>query len=203
MNEFELELEAALGGTEADTSMPIKDQVERGHVALGEDQATQWGAQLNAARRKAREVAEAHSAAVERLNAVTNARLEALAVQEAWLEEALQVYHEVKLAEDPEGYKTIILPTVTLKSGTWGGDVWTWEDSAFEPWAVENLPGAVEYPAPKVKKADAKKLIKEGTLRISDGKVVLKDGTAVPGLTVTARDRQFKATTAESESKKD
>lgn len=191
MDDFEAELEAALANGEADTTRSVMGLVDEG-LSLDSDQATQWGAQLNAARRKRAEVRAAYDAAVKRLTAVTEARIAKLDEQEAWLEEALQVYHEVMLAVDEEGYKTIVLPTVTLKSGTWGGDVWTYSETEFEPWVIDNLPGAVEYPPPKVKKADAKKLIKEATVRVSDGRVVLKDGTAVPGLTVTPRDRQFK-----------
>lgn len=201
MNEFEEELEAALGGEPADISKPPRLAIEEG-IVLDSDQATQWGAQLEAARRKAREVSAAHEAAVARLEAVTEKRLANLAEQEAWLEEALQVYHEVMIAADPEGNLTIVLPTVTLKSGTWGGDIWSWDDAAFDAWAIANLPGAVEYPLPKVKKNDAKALIKKATLRVSDGKVILKDGTAVPGLTVTERERGFKVNTASTEKPK-
>jgi len=185
------ELEAALIGPEPDMSIPAHEQ----EIPLDADQATRWLAQLDSVRRKRHEVTVAFGAAVKRMKDVVDARVGNLDEQEAWLEEALAVYHEIMLAEDPEGAKTITLPTGTLKSGTWGGDVWTWTEEAFEPWAMENLPGAVEYPPPKVSKTTAKKLIKEATVRVSDGVVQLADGTTVPGLTVAERARQYKAVT--------
>lgn len=185
------ELEAALMGQEPDFSRAPAAQ----ELALDADQATQWLAQLNSIRRKRHEVRGAFQAAVDRMKVVVDERVSNLNEEEAWIEEALSIYHEMMLVDDPEGSKTITLPTGTLKSGTWGGDVWSWDDDKFDAWAMENLPGAVEYPEPKIKKGDAKKLIKEATLRISDGVVVLADGTAVPGLTVKERERQYKAVT--------
>lgn len=199
---FEEELQAALIGDEPDfRGTPSADT-----LALDSDQATRWMAQLDSIRCKRTEITAARDAAVARLDKLTNARKATLAEQEAWIEEALAIFHQVMLANDPEGAMTIVLPTGVLKSGTWGGDVWTYEDEdKFEAWVMDRLPGAVDYPAPKVQKGVAKKLIQEGTLRISDDVVVLTDGSTVPGLKVTKRERSFKAvdnTTIEIEAAK-
>lgn len=185
------ELEEALAGDEPDYSV----KPEAGTLVLDSDQATQWLSRLDSVRRKRQEIKDARAAAIARLDKVTVPRVANLDEQEAWLEEALTIFHEIMLAADPEGAKTIVLPTGTLKSGTWGGDIWTWDESVFDAWAMENLPGAVEYPAPKILRAEAKKLIKAATVRVSDDKVVLADASTVPGLTVTERERSFKAVT--------
>lgn len=185
------ELEAALAGEEPDFTVPPTADA----LVLDSDQATQWLARLDSVRRKRQEVKDAMAAAVDRMKVVAAARKANLDEQEAWLEEALSIYHTIMLELDPEGAKTIILPTGTLKSGTWGGDIWTYDDATFDAWAIENLPGAVEYPAPKVDKGTAKKLINDSKVRVSDDLVQLPDGTTVPGLTVTERPRAFKAKT--------
>lgn len=189
------ELEAALAGEEPDFSVPPTADA----LVLDSDQATQWLARLDSVRRKRQEIKDAKAAAVKRLDAVTNDRVANLTEQEAWLEEALTIFHQVMLAADPEGAMTIILPTGTLKSGVWGGkEIWNYDDALFNAWAIENLPGAVEYPDPKVSKDAAKKLIKDAKIRVSDGVVLVSDGKEefpVVGLTITERERAFKAVT--------
>ena len=75
-------------------------------------------------------------------------------------------------------------------------DQWVIEDDkAFTEWAVVNLTEAVTHPDPVVNKTDAKKAIKARAQRYSDQRVILEDGTAVPGLRFieadATKDRNF------------
>lgn len=191
MEDFNIadELAKAIMGTPLEVGTPVEELV------LSHDQATEWLAQLESVRQRHREVVEAQAYVVAKMDEVTKPRLRALEEEEAALCEALGIFHEMMVEVDKEHNLTIPLPTGTLKSGTWGGDIWEYDDAAFEPWAMENLPGAVEFPEPKVLKGPAEKLIKEATLRVSDGVVVLADGSPVPGLTIKERPRAYKAVT--------
>jgi hypothetical protein len=156
-----------------------------------DDQATMWLAEKANVERKLADLNAAHASAVARLEAFTVPRRGNLAQHIGWLDEALEMYHRVKIAEGPEGNITIVLPTGVLKSGTWGGDKWVVTDqAAYDAWILANLPGAVEPQPPKIKHGEAKKLLKDA--QVSDGRVMLKDGTVVPGLTIEKAERQFK-----------
>lgn len=178
-------IEDAIMDGGSDTSLRPED------YPLDADQATKWLAELNMVRRKRAEVNAAVKAAVERINKAVADRITQLNSDEAFLEECLEVYHKVRLAEDPEGAKTLTYPTGTLKARK-QPDSWEHDDKTFEKWAVVNMPGVVSY-VPKVAWGEAKKSFAKS--RISDGKVCLTDGTVVPGVTVRPGAKKFTAET--------
>ena len=183
------ELESAIIGGGIDTETPLDEQ----EIDYSSDQATQWLAELALVRRKKKEVADAHAALLARVKATVDARNVTLTDHENLLEEVLTVYHEMRLVEDPDGCKTIVLPTGTLSSRM-GTRTWVYQnEDDFEAWAVENVPAAVTYPEPKVSKAEVKKVVKDA--KISDGRIMLADGTTVPGVLVLDAERSFKVKT--------
>jgi hypothetical protein len=156
------------------------------------DQANRWLAELDNVRTKRAEVEAAFNAAVARMRDVVDRRLANLDQHEEVLLEALEVYHQMKLAEDPDGAKTIVYPCGTLVSRM-GQPSYDVDTDIFDAWALQNLPGAVEHPEPKVSWSAAKKLLKDA--RVSDGRICLTDGTVVPGVVVHDAERTFKAKT--------
>lgn len=191
MEDFDIaaELRQAIMGAPLEPGTPVEELV------LNHDQATEWLAQLDSVRARRQEVVDSQAYVVAKMNEVTKPRIAALDAEEAILEEALGIFHSMMVDVDKEHNLTIPLPTGVLKSGTWGGDIWEYDEVAFQPWAMEHLPGAVDLPEPKILKGPAEKLIKEATLRVSDGVVQLADGTTVPGLKIKERPRSYKAVT--------
>jgi len=166
-------------------------------TGLDLDQVTQWVAQVDQVRRKRAEYQAAHQAAVQRLNGRLQERLSALDAQEEWLEEALTVYHKTVIANDPRAL-TIHTPAGTLKS-TKGQPKYDYADeAALVAWALENAPEIVDVPPapePRVPKNNLKKLLKEQGAKISDGTLVLDDGTAVPGVKAEKARRNYNVIT--------
>lgn len=196
LSDFNATLAEALAGDEPNYEVsPVSP--------LDPDQVTQWLARVENVRRRKADVEASFKAATDRLRLATDTELDRLDQQDEWLCEALEMYHRVRLAEDEEGNKTIPLPTGVLKSGKWGGDTWTFANDEFVAWAEQNLPGAVEAQPMKLKKAEAKKLLKDAIEIDSDGKVVtddeghpvLADGTVVQALTITPATTSFKVVT--------
>jgi hypothetical protein len=181
---FQDELQAALMGEGPDTDAPPG--------ALDASEATRYLAQLDHLNRKETEMRRAYDEAVERMRSHMAARLAETERTRAWLEEALVVWHEAQLALDPEGSKTITLPTGTLVSRM-GQASWVVEDEeALKAWALEHCPTAVTFapaPPPRLGKAELKRELKG--LRTSDGRVMVGDGTTVPGLRVDPPERKF------------
>jgi len=176
--------EEALAGSEA----------TQGEVPLDLDQATQWVAQVKAIRGRKAEYQAAHAAAVSRLNAKLNEVCFNLDTQEEWMTDALEMYHRTVLANDAERI-TIQTPAGTLKSNK-GQPKWVYEDeAAFEEWAFANIPTVVTPHPDTINKTKVKAALKDATF--SDGVVVLKDGTAVPGLKVLPAERGFSIVTDE------
>lgn len=177
------ELDAAVGGE------PLDETPAEG-TPLTSDQATQWLAQLGSIERQRGDINSALVAAISRLQGAASKRLAELDEQELILRESLEIYHQMKIAEDPT-LLTIVLPTGTLPSKM-GQPKWVYEDEgAFEEWALESLPDAITLPKPKLNKNDAKKLLKDK--RVSDGRILLGDGTVVPGVKVIDPVRGFDA----------
>lgn len=186
MTDFLTDLTSAIVGDLPDTDS------EEVRAPLDSVEATAWMANVENIRRQKDEINEARAEMIRRINETTNARLANLDEQEEWFLEALAMFHQVKLAENPDANKTLVLPMGSMPSRKLP-DRWVFDDATFDAWAIENLPGAVEYPPPKVKHQDAKKLLKDG--RISDGRVILADGTAVPGLEIVTGERKFDVVT--------
>jgi len=182
---FQDELEAALAGEDPEWDSPPT-------ATPSTDQANQWLARVAQINRQEDEIQEAFDAAVNRMRVATNARLTDLHRQRGWFTEALEVYHDTQLRLDPEGSKTIPLPCGTLVSrmgqATW--DVEN-EDSLME-WCRQDLPSAIKVPVPAEDRLDKAALKRElkGS-RVSDGRVMLGDGTVVPGLFVHPAQRNF------------
>lgn len=195
-NDFEAALAEALAGDEPSYEVsPV--------APLDPDQVTQWVARVENVRKRKADVKAAYEAAAARIKAAHDAEIARLTQQDEWLCEALEMYHRVRLAEDEEGNKTIPLPTGVLKAGKWGGDTWTFSEDEFVAWALVHLPGAVEPQPFKLKKTDAKKLLKEAFDTDEDGNIstdegghpILADGTVVPALTITPAQTKFKIVT--------
>lgn len=190
MSDFHAELEAALRGDDPDFTA---DPALAGST-LDATQATAWLASVEHIRRQRVELTEAYNEMVRRMKVRLDERLANLDTEEGFFTEALAVYHAMKVAEDQERNKTMTLPTGVLKSGTWGGDKWiVTDEAAYDAWILVNLPGAVTYPEPQIKRGEAKKLLKDA--RITDGRVQLSDGTVVPGLEIKTAERQYKVMT--------
>lgn len=174
------DLMSALEGDEVTAPIPDPD-------AATIDMVDEWVAQVNRLNAQEAEYVEAHKSAVAKLTARKADRLAAIAEQRSYLEDALETYHRARLAQDPES-RTIPTPSGVLKS-TKQQDEWIIEDTeAFTEWAVIGIPTAVTLADPVVNRAKAKKAIAELAERFSDERVLLKDGTAIPGLRVIVKD---------------
>lgn len=157
------------------------------------DHVTEWVAQVVRLQKRKDEYEAAHKAAVAKLGARLAERNAALDEQIAWLMDALSTYHRVVLANDPDA-KTIHTPAGTIKSRKAQDRFVVEDEDAFKTWATAAFPAAVEFPAPKVKLVEAKKLMKNG--RISDQRLIV-DGETIPGVRViqaTEDDRKFSVT---------
>jgi hypothetical protein len=179
------------------------DFTEKPSAPLDLDQATQWVAKVARARRLREEYVAAHQAAVARLNARLNERVEALAQQEEWYGEALAMFHKTAIAVDPEAL-TIPTPAGTLKSTKTQPKWEFFDEAAFTAWALENAPEVIAEPppppAPKVVKTEVKKALKadaEKALKVAgtSDAVLTHDGAPVPGLRVLPAGRNFKIVT--------
>ena len=178
------EFESAIAGDAPDTDGEPT-------APLDLDQATQWVAQVDRIRRLREEYQQAHAAAVARLNARLNARVSALAEQEEWYAEALEMFHRTVLASDSEAL-TIPTPAGTLKSRKGQPTFSYTDDEALLAWAMENANDAVDFPPtpdPRLNKTKFKKAVKEA--KVSDGVIITDDGEAVPGVTVADPERKF------------
>ena len=196
MTDIASDFEDALAGDQPDfESKPT--------APLDLDQATQWVAQVARARRLRDEYEEAHRAAVARLNARLDERVEALNQQEEWYAEALEMFHRTAIAVDDKAL-TIPTPAGTLKS-TKTQPVWEfYDEAAFTAWALENLPEVIaplpEPPEPKVAKNAVKKALKddaEAVIKLAgtSDAVLTHEEAPVPGLRVLPPGRNYKIIT--------
>lgn len=149
-------------------------------------------AQVKAIRARLTEYEEAHVAARNRLNAKMEEIRSNLETQEEWILDALEMYHRTVLAND-DTRVTIPTPAGTLKSNA-GRNKWVYEDdAAFQAWVMTNVPSAVVAHEETIDKNKAKAGLKDAT--ISDGVLVLKDGTTVPGVKIVPPERTFSVVT--------
>lgn len=96
------------------------------------------------------------------------------------LREALRLWHQGRLAENPRAI-TIHLPGGTLASQE-AQDKWDWDDGLFAKWADENLPNVLVPQPAKVNHAEARKAL---NVKAVKGQAITPDGEVVPGLTIT------------------
>jgi hypothetical protein len=188
--DIENEFDDALAGPPPDTTQPPQP-------ANSLDQATQWVAAIARIRRQRQQYIEAHNAAIARLDQRLQQHLQTLQQQENWYTEALEMYHRMILANDPDA-KTIHTPAGTLKSVA-TQPVWEIDDEqAYTAWAAQHLPETLiqpPQPPPKPSKTEIKKTLKtiaNQALQNTTGKTRLTyNGQTIPGLTVTPATRKF------------
>lgn len=96
------------------------------------------------------------------------------------LQEALRLWHQGRLAENPRAI-TIHLPGGTLASSE-AQDKWEWDDATFAKWAAENLPAALVPQPDKVSHTEARKAL---NVKAVKGQAITPEGEVVPGLTIT------------------
>lgn len=118
-----------------------------------------------------------------------------------WLETALRLYHQMELARDPKGAKTINLPDGELKS-TATQPSWEYTDpAAFLAWCLENRPDLVRQPDPPPPEIDKQAVKAALVVQPPDPKaapilgVDPKTQEVPPGLTVLPAGRNYKAVT--------
>ena len=200
MNPDELLEDALAGEMEPDIDSPPT-------APLDLTQATSWVAHLARVRRQREEWDVAYQAAMQRLqerNRVEQARLDRW---EAWLEEALEMFHRTVLANDPDAL-TIYTPAGTMRSkmGQPAVDIQDQEALIKFLLADDETRELVEFPPPpppKVGKVPLRKFIKDNMVRSSDGVVTLKDGSTVPGVVWTDAERTFSVNTDERQPPED
>ena len=190
MDDIERDLEEAIWDTDEFQGAPI--------ATPNADLATQWLGKLNAVRQRKQEYIDAHRAVVERLNNRLGERTFAMDQEISWLEESLEMYHRTALSADSKRL-TIDLPTGTLVSRK-QPDRWEYEDeSAYMEWALERgFNDTIDFPPapdPRISKAAVKREFKDN--QTSDGRILLGDGTVVPGVRITKGERKYEAKTEE------
>lgn len=116
------------------------------------------------------------------------------ALDTTFVEEALRLYHEARLARDPKA-KTIHLPSGSLVARKLP-DRWEFDDDAFLAWAQDRRTDLIRMRDPEVDKPAAKKALRV----LDDGQII--DGTSgefVPAVTVTPGDISFAVKTEEQD----
>ncbi len=113
-----------------------------------------------------------------------------------FLDACLQVFHRARLAEDPNGAKTIRLPYGELVARK-APDRVEVDETVFVPWAEKHDPGLLNPPKPRTPaKAEIKAQV--GDI-MADGTVVNRDtGEFLPGVTWVDGETRFTVKTEAS-----
>lgn len=161
------DLAAEMFGPEPDydtepTELPDADSVNRAIGRLG---------RIRSRATADREVAEAQ---IEQVRQWLEHRLASHDRAEAWHLDQLRSYHRAILASDPKR-KTIALPNGTLKARAGQPAIEVTDEAAVVAWAIQNERTALV----RVKTELDRKALRES---------VVKDGEAIPGVTVSPAD---------------
>jgi len=182
-------LEETMFGVAPDTSEPPE-------AATSIAEANRWAGHLKKVLRRRAEFQEMAQAQRDALDQAIAERMAKFDRDIEWYEEALREFHRTILEAEPDR-TTIALPNGELKK-THGGVEWDIVDEdALTEWAEEEFPSILaeekDPPPAKVNKNFLKDQFKPFGLaggsgpqrpRYEDGRVILDDGSVVPGLVV-------------------
>lgn len=166
----------------------------------GADDANRYGRHHNRLTHQTAEINELADAEIARIEAWRTAQLDRLGSRLDEIEWALHQWHRAVLADDPTR-KTIVLPSITIRSRAAQPD-WQWGDeTVFVAWAGDHAPTLIHVPEPRPRpaKAEAKKrlIVPDGDPGETVPVIHPDTGETVPGVTAVIRDRTYTITPTE------